>query len=656
MQPIDQSDFVEACASIRAMTHQELVLRMDLVIVIFQYLRWLPPTKRPLSEVAAPEHLVWTILTPMLAKYDSIPTPSIVENGSNDTGSLPIGHRCQASVGEIVRPTNEFLTSGGFKLTRHLGRGALGDVYEANMVHLRDKPVAIKLLQRGPLTSGSIGVLTAFSEAQAGFGLSHPNLIRVNSCGDSATHGQYVAMEFVPGKTLDEWLRIDCRGKGMGERRAVEVVALIASAVAAVYASEKKLVHRDIKPSNIVGAMPMESTPNQLDVAKLKLGDYGLAQHASGEDQSPLNVNAPVYGTPAYMAPEQITLDAKARVSGAADVFALGMTLLEIVIGLNPVKDATAKIELALKTENITAAQVQAIRQDYEILFKNDAVLKIIENLDLRAVIAKCIAVNPSDRYQDASLLEKDLRRWLAGYPVKARPYTIAQKVRLLILRARRSGDDYEDEQATVWSVGLILIAMICLFAHASAIIKIIHGESDEAALAIPTIQIGLPMLAICLTLRLCFPLGRWVRQMSSYLITNLVGFIILVHYIINDFAPYNPNISYPSACLLSGVFAICMGLGRGPWRLVWWVGWVSVILVVPLSMFSKRYGGGQLFGLIQMAIQFQIFFFAIYTSFLRPKILKATLDGIAVKSLDDKRPKGTTRHRLLQSIQYRAE
>lgn len=246
---------------------------------------------------------------------------------------------------------------GGFKLIRRIGQGALGTVWEAEQLSL-SKRVALKVLK--PDLAGRTDLVEGFlREARAAAALVHPRIVQAITAGEDKGL-YYFAMEFVPGRNLREILAQ--RGR-LGEREALSVARKIAEGLAA--AARCGLVHRDIKPANIlVGA----------DGA-VKIADFGLAP--------PPSVVAPGWGTPDYMAPEQVT--GQERVDVRTDLYALGATLFHLLTGRPPFAAAAVK-DVMLARLSQPAPGVRTIRPEV--------------SPRTAALVARLLAREPRDRYQ----------------------------------------------------------------------------------------------------------------------------------------------------------------------------------------------------------------------------------------------------------------
>jgi len=212
-----------------------------------------------------------------------------------------------------------------YKLQRLLGEGGMGAVYLAEHVHMR-KRCAIKVLHR---EIASNEILARFkSEAIAAANIGHPNIAAATDFGELADGSFFLVLEYVAGDSLRKALQ----GGALPIARALRIARGVLSALGAAH--EKGVVHRDIKPENI---MLLEGGTDDrvkvLDFGIAKLDDGALA-HDQGRGLTRMGA---IYGTPDYMAPEQATGRA---VDGRTDLYAVGITLYEMIAGRLPFQGA----------------------------------------------------------------------------------------------------------------------------------------------------------------------------------------------------------------------------------------------------------------------------------------------------------------------------
>lgn len=208
-----------------------------------------------------------------------------------------------------------------YRIERLIGEGAAGRVYAATQLNLGHE-VALKLLHPQHASSAH-HVRRFYREARAATRLTSQHVVRVIDFGvDDRTRAPFMVLELLRGETLERWLE---RTGPLPPRDAARVLAQVGRAL--VDASQAGIVHRDLKPSNI---MRVETG----DGSELfKVTDFGVAKDLSAEDSVDLTAHGATIGTPAYMAPEQVTGE---RVDHRADFYALGCILYEMLAGRRP--------------------------------------------------------------------------------------------------------------------------------------------------------------------------------------------------------------------------------------------------------------------------------------------------------------------------------
>ena len=273
----------------------------------------------------------------------------------------------------------------GYDVTEELGRGGVGVVYKAR--HLRlNRLVALKMLLAGAWASRAERQRLS-REAELVAELRHPNIVQVYDVGDLDGR-PYFTMEFVEGGSLDRKLA----GKPLPAREAASLLAVLAEAIEAAHRAG--IVHRDLKPSNVL--LTADESP--------KISDFGLARHL-GIGATLTRSGTPL-GTPSYMAPEQA--QGKSRETGpAADLYALGAILYELITGRPPFRaeTAAATVQMVLSQDPVPPSRL------------NPHVPR-----DLETICLKCLHKDARRRYTTAAAVADDLNRFLRHQPIAARP------------------------------------------------------------------------------------------------------------------------------------------------------------------------------------------------------------------------------------------
>jgi serine/threonine-protein kinase len=273
----------------------------------------------------------------------------------------------------------------GYAVQKVLGRGGMGIVFKAWDLRLH-RIVALKMLLVGDCAT-SLERERFLREAEAKAGLSHSNIVQVYEVGEH--NGRpYFTMEFVEGGNLAEKLQ----NIPQPAREAAALVATLAEAVQAAHQSG--VVHRDLKPANVL--LAPDGTP--------KISDFGLARRM--ENAALLTQSGVAIGTPSYMAPEQARGQSRA-IGPATDVYSLGAILYESLTGRPPFRAETSPETLQ---QVIYREPVRPSRLNARV------------PRDLETITLKCLDKEPVRRYPTALALAADLRRFLRGEPVAARP------------------------------------------------------------------------------------------------------------------------------------------------------------------------------------------------------------------------------------------
>ncbi len=290
-----------------------------------------------------------------------------------------------------LEPSDELPESiDGFRIVRELARGGQGVVYLAEDPHL-GRQVAVKLLTAWSAFRPE-AVARLLREAELASRIEHPGVCTIYASGTERGL-PFIVMRYVEGQSLKAWAASILRDTRRGRTQLVDVVERVARAVHAAHA--QGIIHRDIKPGNI------RVTPDGQPV----LLDFGLARSLDVGGPALTRSDATV-GTPAYMAPEQIERGAHA-LDARTDVFALCVTLFELLTGRRPFEGAT-------------------VQQTYEAILRGDLPsprrLSPIVDGDLEVILRTGLDRAPDRRYVDAQALADDLRRYLDHRPIAAKP------------------------------------------------------------------------------------------------------------------------------------------------------------------------------------------------------------------------------------------
>jgi serine/threonine-protein kinase len=277
---------------------------------------------------------------------------------------------------------------GGYELREELGRGGMGIVYKAWDPALQ-RTVALKVVRAGELASDDD--LARFrAEAQAAAGLAHENIVPIYSVSEQ--QGQpYFTMKYVEGVTLSQLL-----AKGpLSGRDAVRTLLPIAEAVQ--HAHAQGILHRDLKPSNIL--IDQEGKPHVTDFGLAKVVTRSHWKADAAHPVATLTRTGAILGTPSYMPPEQAA-GSRGTVGPAADVYALGAILYEMLTGRPPFQAASAMDTLLLVLEQ-EPVPPRALNPKVD--------------RELEAVCLKCLQKPAGLRYASAGELAADLRAFLQG-------------------------------------------------------------------------------------------------------------------------------------------------------------------------------------------------------------------------------------------------
>ncbi|SEG52188.1 serine/threonine protein kinase [Bryocella elongata] len=296
---------------------------------------------------------------------------------------------------------------GGFRLVQLLGAGGMGAVYLADRVGQGEpRRVAVKLM--APHAAGPDFVRRFEREQHNLAELDHPHIARLIESGISPEGAPYLAMEYVAGEHIDRY----CDAQRLGVRERIGLLAQVCDAVS--YAHRNLILHLDIKPSNILVTRE----------GSVKLLDFGTSRLIAGDSL----LTTAAMATPAYASPEQLRNDS---LTTACDVYSLGAVLYTLLCGRRPVEDTSiiALMERVFREEE-PAPLEDGITEDAAALRGATATrLRQVLRGDLSTIAARCLRSLPGQRYATVDALADDLRRYLDGREVLARPQTTTYRL-----------------------------------------------------------------------------------------------------------------------------------------------------------------------------------------------------------------------------------
>jgi len=281
---------------------------------------------------------------------------------------------------------------GNYVLERVLGKGGMGVVWSAYARDVGQK-VAVKLISNDDRSLSNELRRRLKLEAEACMRIDHPNVVRVYGYGETEQDEPYIVLELLNGEPLSDWLR---QRRRLDPKRAARIAADVASGLAAVHATN--VIHRDLKPANIF----MHHVPGMPDGEFVtKVLDFGVCKDRDAEVNTCDQTKLPV-GSPAYMSPEQITVDKK--LDGRSDIYSLGLVLYEMLTGMRAFDAPQMDLFTLIFTMPVPAPSTKVRHLPRE----------------LDAVVARCTAKNREQRYATADELARELYA-IADMPVPVR-------------------------------------------------------------------------------------------------------------------------------------------------------------------------------------------------------------------------------------------
>jgi serine/threonine protein kinase len=298
-----------------------------------------------------------------------------------------------AAAANLAVPANK--NFGDYELLEEIARGGMGVVFKARHRPL-NRIVAIKMMLAGQL-AGVLDARRFRAEAEAVARLQHPNIVAIHEVGEHEGF-QFFSMDYVAGVNLAELVRSEI----LQPKRAANYLKTIAEAIH--YAHQQGIIHRDLKPSNIL-----------LDAAgQPRVTDFGLAKRLAGSAESTLQltVTGQIFGTPAFIPPEQAA-GRHGEVGPRSDIYSLGAVLYFMLTGQPP-----------FSGKSLEEILFQVVHQPLVSPRKLNAAVP----RDLETICLKCLEKEPARRYAGAQELADDLGRFLHDEPITARPVATVEK------------------------------------------------------------------------------------------------------------------------------------------------------------------------------------------------------------------------------------
>lgn len=276
-----------------------------------------------------------------------------------------------------------------FELVERLGMGGFGTVWRAHDVEL-DRPVALKIPRRGGLDAAQVDEF--LYEAKVAARLKHPNIVTVHDIGRDGEN-VYIISDLVEGVSLARFNEM----QRLSHRQAVELLVTICDALH--FAHQQGVVHRDLKPGNIL--IDPQGVPH--------ITDFGLAKRVN--DEMAITLEGEILGTPAYMSPEQARGETR-QTDRRTDIYSLGVILFELLTDFLPFRG-----NVAMLTHHAIHTAPPSPRT-----------LNASIPRDLETICLKCLEKDPNKRYATAKELADELRRFLRGDPILARPISAPER------------------------------------------------------------------------------------------------------------------------------------------------------------------------------------------------------------------------------------
>ena len=325
---------------------------------------------------------------------------------------------------------------GSYKLLQQIGEGGCGVVFMAEQEEPVHRRVALKILKPGMDTKSVIARFEA--ERQALALMDHPNIAKIFDAGATESGRPYFVMELIRGSKITDF----CDQHSLTTKERLELFVQVCLAVQ--HAHQKGVIHRDIKPSNILVTASLEGAALPVVI------DFGIAKAATNQrltDKTLFTAFEMLIGTPAYMSPEQAELTS-VGVDTRTDIYSLGVLLYELLAGSTPF-DTTELLKAGLDEIRRIIRDLEPVRPSTRLSRLTGADLttvaqhrksdppKLIRAVcgDLDWIVMKALEKDRTRRYETANGLLLDVKRYLAGEAISARPPSNLYKFQRTVLR-----------------------------------------------------------------------------------------------------------------------------------------------------------------------------------------------------------------------------
>jgi serine/threonine-protein kinase len=372
--------------------------------------------------------------------------------GPQETQPLkPVG--TAPPVGAAEEPVEDVLAGTSYRVIRKIDEGGMGTVYLAEHRDL-GRRFAVKVIH--PELSPTPELAERLRrEARAASRIRHPGVVDVTDYGTTASGRSFVVMELIEGQTLGTLL---AERKRLDQRQAVAVALKVCDALGAAHAGQ--VIHRDVKPDNVVLL-----DGNDVADRPIKVVDFGLAlseEHAGDR----LTLQGMVFGTPEYMAPEQVRGQ---RVTPATDIYSLGVVLYEMLSGTLPFVAATPVETMATKLGG-PPPMFEEVAPDVDV------------HPALEQVVFRCLEVAPEDRFASMAELADALAGALdeleSGRPHVARPPVVEDAAGGEKATAAAELEERPPRRRVV----LAAAVAVASFVVAAVAIALVAGRGDDLA------------------------------------------------------------------------------------------------------------------------------------------------------------------------------